>query len=103
MIRVDPYIINVLMRDLVGHDRRPATFLVYLWLAAEAQRQGSDVQIGYRELAEDVGLSKSAAQSAVGWLIKRRLLSARKANATALPSYKILSPWKGRRTAVDPL
>ena len=23
------------MRDLVGHDRRPVAFLVYLWLAAQ--------------------------------------------------------------------
>jgi hypothetical protein len=96
MIEIDPYIIDVLMRDLAGHDRRPASFLVYLWLAAEAEQQGSEVQIGYRELAENVGISKSAAQSAVRWLIKRHLLSAKKSNATALPSYKTLSPWKGR-------
>ena len=34
MIEIDPYLIDVLMRDLAGHDRRPASFLVYLWLAA---------------------------------------------------------------------
>ena len=96
MIAIDPYVIQVLMRDLAGHDRRPVSFLVYLWLAAEAEQRGSEVQIGYRELAENVGISKSAAQAAVRWLIKRHLLSAKKSNATALPSYKTLSPWKGR-------
>jgi hypothetical protein len=96
MIPVDPYVIQVLMRDLAGHDRRPASFLVYLWLAAEAEQRGSDVQIGYRELAENIGISKSAAQSAVSWLVKRRLLSAKKSNPTALPSYRTLSPWKAR-------
>jgi hypothetical protein len=97
MIEIDPYIVQVLMRDLAGHDRKPASFLVYLWLAAEAGQRQSEVQIGYRELAENVGISKSAAQSAVRWLVKRRLLSATKSNATALPSYKPLFPWKTRR------
>ena len=31
----DDYIIDTLMRDLVGHDHKPVSFLVYLWLAAE--------------------------------------------------------------------
>ena len=32
---LDDYITDTLMRDLVGHDRKPVSFLVYLWLAAE--------------------------------------------------------------------
>jgi hypothetical protein len=84
------------MRDLAGHDRRPASFLVYLWLGAEAEQRGGEVQISYQELAENVGLSKSAAQDAVRWLIKRRLLAAKKKNTTAIPIYKTLSPWKNR-------
>jgi hypothetical protein len=31
-LALDPYLTNVLMRDLVGHDRLPSAFLVYLWL-----------------------------------------------------------------------
>jgi hypothetical protein len=27
---IDPYVLDTLMRDLVGHDRRPASYLVYL-------------------------------------------------------------------------
>jgi len=37
MITLDRYVTGNLMRDLVGHDRRPIAFLVYLWLAAEQQ------------------------------------------------------------------
>jgi hypothetical protein len=96
MPKLDPYVTHVLMRDLTGHDRRPASFLVYLWLAAEADQRSADVQISYQELAENVGLSKSAAQDAVRWLIKRRLLAAKKKNATAIPTYKALTPWKNR-------
>jgi hypothetical protein len=94
MLAIDPYITDVLMRDLVGHDRRPVSFLVYLWLAVEQQRRGVSVQISYSDLAEGIGVSKSSAQSAVRWLLRRRLLTVSKANATATPSYAVMSPWK---------
>src|SRR6202034_606545 len=94
MPTVDPYLTDVLMRDLVGHDRRPVSFLVYLWLAAEQQRRNAAVQISYQELAECIGVSKSSAQSAVSWLVRRRLLAASKENATATPRYTVLTPWK---------
>jgi hypothetical protein len=45
-------------------------------------------------MAESIGVSKSSAQAAVRWLIRRKLLVASKANATAIPSYKVLTPWK---------
>ncbi|MGA8101983.1 MAG: hypothetical protein WB869_07515 [Candidatus Acidiferrales bacterium] len=94
MLALDPYLTDVLMRDLVGHDRRPVSFLVYLWLAAEQQRRNAAVQISYQELSECIGVSKSSAQSAVSWLVRRRLLAASKENATATPRYNVLSPWK---------
>jgi hypothetical protein len=94
MLALDPYLTDVLMRDLVGHDRRPVSFLVYLWLAAEQQRRNAAVQISYSELAECIGVSKSSAQSAVSWLVRRRLLAASKENATATSRYNVLSPWK---------
>ena len=94
MIPIDDYVTDVLMRDLVGHDRRPVSFLVYLWLAAGQARTGQPMQVSFQELAESVGVSKSAAQAAVRWLIRRKLLAASKANATAIPSYTVMSPWK---------
>jgi hypothetical protein len=96
MFKLDPYITDVLMRDLVGHDRRPASILVYIWLAAEQQRRTSAVSISYQDLAESIGISKSSAQSAVGWLIRRKLLAATKTTVTATPAYKVLTPWRGR-------
>jgi hypothetical protein len=94
MSTLDDYITDVLMRDLVGHDRRPVSFLVYLWLAAEQQRRKTVVQVSYQELAESVGVSKSSVQAAVSWLIRRKLLAANKENATATPCYTVLSPWR---------
>jgi len=96
MITLDEYVIDVLMRDLVGHDRRPVCFLVYLWLAFEYRRRRATVQISYQELAENIGVSKSAVQAAVTWLVRRKLLAAKKENATSTPCYTVLRPWRGR-------
>ena len=93
---LDDYVTDVLMRDLVGHDRRPVSFLVYLWLAMEQQRRDTAVQISYQELAECIGVSKSSTQSAVSWLVRRRLLAVSKENVTATPRYTVLSPWRDR-------
>jgi hypothetical protein len=94
MVKLDEYVLDSLMRDLVGHDRRPVSYLVYLWLAAEQQRQHKAVSISYSDLAESVGVSKSSAQSAVAWLIHRKLISSTKANVTATPNYAVQTPWK---------
>jgi hypothetical protein len=91
---IDDYVTDTLMRDLAGHDRRPVSFLVYLWLAAEQTRRGEAVRVSFHELAESVGVSKSAAQAAVRWLVRRKLLVAAKANATAIPSYTAMMPWR---------
>jgi len=95
MLNLDDYVVDVLMRDLVGHDRRPACFLVYVWLTAEQARRKGPVQVSYQELAESVGLSKSSVQAAVSWLVRRKLLGASKENATAIPRYIVQTPWKG--------
>jgi hypothetical protein len=94
MTDVDDYVTAVLMRDLTGHDKRPVSFLVYLWLLAEEQRRGTGVEISYQELAESAGISKSSAQTAVGWLARRKLLAVTKATVTATPIYRVLSPWR---------
>ncbi|MBB6143313.1 hypothetical protein HNQ77_001257 [Silvibacterium bohemicum] len=91
---VDDYVTDVLMRDLVGHDRRPVSFLVYLWLFAEQQRRNGPVAISYQYLAESIGVSKSSAQSAVGWLLRRKLLAVKKSSATATPVYSVQKTWK---------
>jgi hypothetical protein len=94
MVSFDDYVIDVLMRDLVGHDHKPACFLVYLWLAAEQSHRRQPVEVSYQELAEAVGLSKSSAQAAVRWLIRRKLLASAKENATSVPRYTVRTPWK---------
>ena len=95
-IPIDDYILDALLRDLTGHDRKPAAFLVYLWLTGEQVRRKSPIAISYIELAQNTGLSRSSAQAAVRWLLRRKLLSAAKANATAVPVYTVQFPWRKR-------
>ena len=95
MISLDDYVVDVLMRDLVAHDRRPVSFLVYLWLAKEQNRRDETVQASYRELAESIGVSKSSAQAAVVWLVRRKLLAVKKETPTSTPHYSVLRPWTG--------
>jgi hypothetical protein len=96
VISFDNYVIDVLLRDLVGHDRRPTSFLVYLWLDAEQTRRTGPVRVSYLELAESIGVSKSSVQVAVNWLVRRKLLSVSKDNVTATPCYTVQRPWRNR-------
>jgi len=94
MATFDEYVIDTLMRDLVGHDHKPVSFLVYLWIAAEQERRGGEVQVSYRDMAESIGVSKSSAQAAVAWLLKRKLLTMGKETVTATPAYTARTPWR---------
>jgi hypothetical protein len=100
MLTFDDYITDTLMRDLVGHDRKPVSFLVYLWLAAEQAKTHGEVRVSYQQAAESIGISKSSAQAAIRWLLKRKLLAVRRDNVTATPVYTVRSPWRetARRT-----
>jgi hypothetical protein len=94
MPNLDDYILDTLLRDLVGHDHRPAAYLVYVWLCGEHARRSTPLRISFQELAENTGLSRSAAQSAVSWLKRRKLISSTKENATDIPTYTLHTPWQ---------
>ena len=98
-IRFDRYVFDTLMADLVGHDRSPSSFLVYvaLWTGAGGRR-GAAVRMSLAHIAEDTGLSKSAIQSAVRNLLRRRLLAVTRPTRTATPSYEVLRPWRRGRS-----
>jgi DNA-binding MarR family transcriptional regulator len=92
--RFDPYLLDSLMPDLVGHDRQPSAFLVYLYLSHRVTRaRARGVAASLQELAADTGLSKSAVQAGLRRLVQRRLLRVEKAARTAVPVYTVLRPW----------
>ena len=91
-----PYAIDVLMRDLVGHDRAPSSFVVWLWLWRRTGADGrSGVSASLQTIATETGLSKSAVQDAVRRLVGRALLSAEPTGPTSPPRYVVHEPWKG--------
>jgi len=99
-VTVDAYVLDVLMRDLVGHDKRPAAYVVLLHLWARgAARRGAGVRASLREIAEHTGLSKRAVQDGLAHLRRRRLLQATRASVTAVPAYALLRPWRRRAPA----
>jgi DNA-binding GntR family transcriptional regulator len=94
---VDPYVIDTLMPDLVGHDRRPSAFLVYLylWRRTSGGRARSDA-ISLRTIAEGTGVSKRAVQNALRALTRRRLISVSQASPTAASTFVVHRPWARR-------
>jgi hypothetical protein len=93
-IPVDDYVVDVLMRDIVGHDRQPTAYLVYLYLYGQAARQKwKPVTASLRMLAEATGLSKSALQTALELLRRRQLIDTTSDHATAVPKHRVLRHW----------
>jgi DNA-binding transcriptional MocR family regulator len=94
-IPVDDYVLDVLMRDVVGHDRQPAAYLVYLHLYGQAARaKWKPVAASLRSLAEETGLSKSAVQTALDVLRRRELITSESEHATATPSHRVVRHWR---------
>lgn len=94
-VAVDPYVLDVLMPDLVGHDRQPTAFLVYLrlWRLTSGGTRASG-EVSLRELSDQTGMSKRAIQDAVETLARRRLVQIDRERPTAVPVYRVLKPWK---------
>ena len=90
---LDPYVVDVLLPDLVGHDRRPSAFLVYLVLWRRTTGGRTVSALSLRELAEATGLSKRAVQGALATLAHRRLIGVERTAPTAVPGYRVLRPW----------
>ena len=94
-VPVDDYVLDVLMRDIVGHDRQPAAYLVYLHLYGQAARmRWKPVPSSLRTLGEATGLSKSAVQTALELLRRRELIKSTSDHATATPEHCVLRPWR---------
>src|SRR3982750_1495734 len=94
-IAIDDYVLDVLMRDLVGHDQQPAAYFVYLHLYGQAARnKWKPVSASLRSLADATGLSKSAVQTALEKLRRRQLISTTSEHATATRRHRVLRHWR---------
>ena len=94
-IPIDDYVIDVLMRDIVGHAQQPAAYLVYLHLYSQAVRsKWKPVPASLRTLAEASGLSKSAVQTALENLRRRELIVSTSDHDTAISRHRVLRHWR---------
>jgi hypothetical protein len=92
---LDEYVLDVLMRDLVGHDKSPSAFLIYLHIWSQTEGRGQEsAALSHQRMAEYTGLSKSAVQSAIRILTRRKLIRATKPTVTSTPEYRVLKPWR---------
>src|SRR2546428_8390287 len=93
-ISVDPHVVDVLLPDLVGHDKRPSTFVLYLWLWSVTRGVGrKSAFFSYQMLTDRTGLSKRAVQRAVAHLRRRQLVRVARKSATSVPEYAVNTPW----------
>jgi len=92
--RLDSYVIETLMADLVLHDRQPSAFLVYLQLWYRSAGRRTPVRASHQDIVGVTGLSKSAVQSAIRTLTRRRLIRCARDGVTAVPRYTVLRPWR---------
>jgi hypothetical protein len=92
----DDYLVETLLPDLVGHDRAPSAFLIYLKLWHLTGGPGRGVQVSHATLAAETGLSKSSVQAALRHLRKRNFVTSRRASVTATPSHLVHAPWRSR-------
>ena len=93
-IPMDAYLVDTLMPDLVGHDRQPAAFLVYLYLWRQTQQaEEATVRRSLRQISEGTGISKRATQTALKRLSLRQLVTVRRDSITAIPEYSVHRPW----------
>jgi hypothetical protein len=94
-VRFDSYILDLLMPDLVGHDKQPSAFIVYLYLwTKRASSRSRRIHASHQTIADDTGLSKSAVQAAIKNLLRRKLIRSELEFKTAIPQYTVLSPWR---------
>ena len=94
---LDAYVVDVLMPDLIGHDRRPAAFVVYLFLLRQAARSRRDtISISLQTISSKTGLAKSTVQVALRHLRRRKLLDPTVAATVTAPTRQLLRPWAKR-------
>jgi len=91
--KIDTYVLDSLMTELVGEDRRPGAYILYLALWRLCAGPG-EARISLQDLATATGLSKTAVQRSVAHLARRGLIAVRSTRRTQAPHYMVLKPWR---------
>lgn len=92
-IPLDAFVIDGLLPDLIGHDRRASALVVYLFLYRRTVRAAWQTRMSHQSIASATGLSRSAVQAALAHLQARELITSSRATPTAVPLHKVHRPW----------
>jgi len=92
--RLDNHVVDVLLRDLVGHDHSPSAFVVYLflWRHTLGERK-KRVRLSHNQISQETGFSRSAVQRALRILHRRRLVRSHRLHQTDTPVHEVERPW----------
>ena len=93
-VPIDAYVLDSLMPDLVGHDRRPAAMLVFLYLWRKTRGGARPAVASLRMISDGTGLAKRSVQTALAHLRRRDLIALRRANPTAAPTLTLRCHWR---------
>jgi hypothetical protein len=94
-LQLDTYVVDVLMRDLIGHDHAPSAFILYLWLWRTTLGVGRErTAISLQSMASETGLSKSSVQNALRLLRRRSLIVVTNDSPTSPGVYDVKAPWR---------
>lgn len=93
-VPLDDYVVETLMPDLIGHDRSPSSFIVFVKLWQDSGGPGRRLQVSLSTLAVETGLSKSTVQAAIRHLRRRGYLGTRRSSQTAVPVHVVHAPWR---------
>ena len=93
-IGIDAYVLDSLMPDLVGHDRRPAALIVYLCLWRKTRGGARPAVLSLQMLVDGTGLAKRSVQMALEHLQRRELVTASRVSATSAPSWTLRCYWR---------
>ena len=94
-VRIDRYILDTLLADVVGHDRAPSSYVVYLYLWNRTFGSGEkSVKASHQTIAADTGFSKSGIQAALRHLHRRKLVRSVRETQTSTPEHFVLRPWR---------
>lgn len=94
-MEIDPYVIDVLLPDLVGHDRHPSAYLTYLYLYRHTADEAAELSL--TQIAEGTGLSKRAVQAALARLQRRGFVDIERDSITSVGRYTVNRPWQSSR------
>lgn len=94
-IALDAYVVDALMPDLIGHDRRASAFVLFLYIWRKTAGGTRPAVASLQMMADGTGLAKRSVQAALRVLERRHLVTPRRRSPTAAPSLTLHCHWRG--------